>query len=222
MWEEWDLTVLLHLKVFSHVRGSVKNNNGFWIGCLDLLTLSCKISLNYNQSSAEHFFLDHRGRSPFCISFYDDCKCSSLSPTTLEHRSPRKQIHCPGTDILFCWPGVFTAALRSNGRPTVVTRLRGKVCTGLLPSNRYASQYTVWSLIFTSVHYFPSPGTDWGKPSRTTHTTFNLKHHSVYEKYTTHLNMKTNYFQYSPLDGTSVHKPCEIYFRVVRNIWNLI
>jgi hypothetical protein len=30
----------------------VSNNNGFWNGLLDLLTLHCTISLNYNQYSA--------------------------------------------------------------------------------------------------------------------------------------------------------------------------
>jgi hypothetical protein len=33
----------------SRVYGSVTNNNGFWIGRLDLLTPSCTISLNHNQ-----------------------------------------------------------------------------------------------------------------------------------------------------------------------------
>jgi hypothetical protein len=35
--------------ILSHVRGSVTNNNEFWIGWLDLLTTSFTIPLNYNQ-----------------------------------------------------------------------------------------------------------------------------------------------------------------------------
>jgi hypothetical protein len=35
--------------ILSRVRCSVTNNNGFWIGLLDLLTSSCTITLNYNQ-----------------------------------------------------------------------------------------------------------------------------------------------------------------------------
>jgi hypothetical protein len=35
--------------MLSRVRGSVTNNNGFWIGWLDLLTSSCTIYINYNQ-----------------------------------------------------------------------------------------------------------------------------------------------------------------------------
>jgi hypothetical protein len=36
-------------KILSCVRGSMTNNNGFWIGLLDLLTPSFTITLNYNQ-----------------------------------------------------------------------------------------------------------------------------------------------------------------------------
>jgi hypothetical protein len=35
--------------ILSRVLGSVTNNNGFWVGWLDLLTPSFKITLNYNQ-----------------------------------------------------------------------------------------------------------------------------------------------------------------------------
>jgi hypothetical protein len=37
------------LWILLHVRGSVTNSNGFWIGWFDLLTPSFTISLNYNQ-----------------------------------------------------------------------------------------------------------------------------------------------------------------------------
>jgi hypothetical protein len=36
-------------ETMSRVRGSVTNNNGFWIGRLDLLTPFITITLNYNQ-----------------------------------------------------------------------------------------------------------------------------------------------------------------------------
>jgi hypothetical protein len=41
---------LIHKQyILSRVYGSVTNNNGFWIGWLDLLPPSCTISLNHNQ-----------------------------------------------------------------------------------------------------------------------------------------------------------------------------
>jgi hypothetical protein len=41
--------VLTILYILSRLYSSVTNNNGFWIGWLDLLTNSCTMSLNYNQ-----------------------------------------------------------------------------------------------------------------------------------------------------------------------------
>jgi hypothetical protein len=35
--------------ILSRVYGSVTNNNGFWIGWLNLMTPSCTIPLNHNQ-----------------------------------------------------------------------------------------------------------------------------------------------------------------------------
>jgi hypothetical protein len=51
------------------------NNNGFWIGWLDLLTISFTISHNqititHNEYSAWPFFRDCRGLSPFLFSVY--------------------------------------------------------------------------------------------------------------------------------------------------------
>jgi hypothetical protein len=57
--------------ILSRVYGCVTNNNGGWIGLLDLLTPSGTISFNHNQSSAEPFFLGCRGLAPFSFSFYD-------------------------------------------------------------------------------------------------------------------------------------------------------
>jgi hypothetical protein len=68
-------------------------------------------------------------------------KRPSLSPITLQHGPPRKHFPCPATDTIYCWQGVLTDILPSNGRPTVVTRLSGKMITGSLPSNGYALKY---------------------------------------------------------------------------------
>jgi hypothetical protein len=57
--------------ILSRVYGSVTNNNGLWIGWLDLLTASFTITRNHNQSSAEPFFRNCRGLAPFSSSFYD-------------------------------------------------------------------------------------------------------------------------------------------------------
>jgi hypothetical protein len=64
-------------KVLSHISGCVPNNNGFWIGWLDLLTPSSRISHSqavirtHNESSAEPFFLSCWGLAPFSSLFYD-------------------------------------------------------------------------------------------------------------------------------------------------------
>jgi hypothetical protein len=55
----------------SRVYGIVTNNNGFWIGWLDLLTPSFTASLLHNQSSVESFLLACRGLAPYSFSFYD-------------------------------------------------------------------------------------------------------------------------------------------------------
>jgi hypothetical protein len=58
--------------ILSLVYGSVVNNNGVWIGWLDLLTPSCTITRNYNnsQSSGELFFLYCRELAPFSFSLW--------------------------------------------------------------------------------------------------------------------------------------------------------
>jgi hypothetical protein len=61
----------INIFTMSGVYGSVTNNNGFWTGWLDLLTPSCAIARNHNQSSAEPFFLDCRGLAP--LSFWFEC-----------------------------------------------------------------------------------------------------------------------------------------------------
>jgi hypothetical protein len=133
----------------------VTNNNGFWTGWLDLLALLLllyPIITAHNQSSAETFFLECRGLSPFCFSFYDWLQTTFVAPINLRHGPrtentlriayPRKTcLRRSATNILYCWPEVFIDTLPSNGRPIVVTRLSGKVFTGPLPSNGYVSQY---------------------------------------------------------------------------------
>jgi hypothetical protein len=39
----------LHIEILSWAYGFMTNNNGFWIGCLDLLTASFTVSRNRNQ-----------------------------------------------------------------------------------------------------------------------------------------------------------------------------
>jgi hypothetical protein len=36
-------------KILSRVYGCLTNKNGIWIGCLDLLVTSCKITRNHNE-----------------------------------------------------------------------------------------------------------------------------------------------------------------------------
>jgi hypothetical protein len=58
--------------IYCHVFMVVTNNNGVWIGWLDLLTPSLPslvITIPHNKSSAEPFFLDRRGLAPFSFSF---------------------------------------------------------------------------------------------------------------------------------------------------------
>jgi hypothetical protein len=59
----------------SRVRGAVTNNNGFWIGRLDLLPpllQSLLITIKYNNSqSIFSRTLDCRGLAPFSFSLYD-------------------------------------------------------------------------------------------------------------------------------------------------------
>jgi hypothetical protein len=80
-----------------------------------------------------------------------DCKGPSLSAITLRRgphtenmlRTPYPRKTClrrPTTNILYCWPGVFTDTLPSNGCPVVITHLSGNVFTGPLPSNGYVTQ----------------------------------------------------------------------------------
>jgi hypothetical protein len=91
---------LLLLFILSRVYGSVTNNNGLWIGWLDLLTPSFTISLNHNQliihsqSSAEPFFLVSRGLAPFSFSFYDWLLIYDWTTYIASRRIYRKHIRC--------------------------------------------------------------------------------------------------------------------------------
>jgi hypothetical protein len=58
--------------ILSRVWGSVTNNNGFWIGRLDLLTASFTITHNHNHLQELKINLLPRSHSvPVRISFYD-------------------------------------------------------------------------------------------------------------------------------------------------------
>jgi hypothetical protein len=114
------------------------NNNGFWIGWLDLLTISFTISHNqititHNQYSVWSFFLDCRGLPPFLFSFYgwlfsptDSCYIASGRATAQKlpllycgrvYRalpSNGRQKDQKKTPLLYCWPRVLRA-LPNNG-----------------------------------------------------------------------------------------------------------
>jgi hypothetical protein len=60
------LAMGIHVIVLSCVYGSMTNNNGLWIGCLDLLTPSCTVSLNHSLHSRSYFF---HSRSSTTASF---------------------------------------------------------------------------------------------------------------------------------------------------------
>jgi hypothetical protein len=64
------MLVCISLNITSRIYGSVTNNNGFWIGWLDLLASSCTISPNHNQLQ-QLTIIDYLSLSPFSFSFYD-------------------------------------------------------------------------------------------------------------------------------------------------------
>jgi hypothetical protein len=107
--------------ILSRVYDCVTNNNGFWIGWLDLLTASLTITLNHNQSSAEPFFLDCRGLAPFSFLFYH-------SDWLLTWNSALYSLEADPTEntVSQKFVGVFTAPLPRNGRPllsSIVVRI---------------------------------------------------------------------------------------------------
>lgn len=93
-----------HQNVMSSVYDSMTINNWFWIGWLYLLTSSCAITLNHNQSSAEPFFHDYGGLV-LILWHLPASELSSLMSTSHElHRR----------DNLYCWQSLFTMPLPSN------------------------------------------------------------------------------------------------------------
>jgi hypothetical protein len=70
LWENFDL--LVYITILSMFMAVWLIITGFWIGWLDLLSPSCTITRNHNQSSAKPFFLDCRGLTPFSFSFRFD------------------------------------------------------------------------------------------------------------------------------------------------------
>jgi hypothetical protein len=102
------------------------NNNGFWIGLLDLLTPSFTISRNHNQSSAEPFFLDRRGFALFSFSFCDWLLIYDWTTYIVSRKTHRKHIRCPAMGtyephrkhlFLYCFN---YSALHSNGSYPIV------------------------------------------------------------------------------------------------------
>jgi hypothetical protein len=103
------------------------NNNGFWIGWLDLLA-PCTISLNHNQSSAEPIFLDCRGLAPFSFSFYEWLLIYDWTTYTVSRRIHRKH------GFLCCCDGMFTAPLPSSRSSIPRVCFCGNVFSDPLPS----------------------------------------------------------------------------------------
>jgi hypothetical protein len=114
------------IKILSCVYGSMTNNNGFWIGWLDLLTASFTITHNHNQSSVEPFFLDCQGLTPFLFSFYVWLLMYNWTTYIVLRWTHRKHIRCPAMDIcephtihhfLYCY---IYSTLRRNGSYPIV------------------------------------------------------------------------------------------------------
>jgi hypothetical protein len=65
-------------EIFSRVYGCVTKNNGFWIGCLDLLTPSFTIPLNHNQFTTSQINLQP---NPSSLTAEDSLHFRSRSTT---------------------------------------------------------------------------------------------------------------------------------------------
>jgi hypothetical protein len=93
---------------------------------LDLLTPTCTIYLNHNQSSAELFFLDFRGLAPFSFSFYECHLIYDWTIYIVSKRNRRKHIRCSAMDICephrkhrFLYCCIYSALHRNGSYPIV-------------------------------------------------------------------------------------------------------
>jgi hypothetical protein len=110
--------------ILSCVRGSVTNNNRFWVGCWDLLTplvQSLLITMNYNNLQSIYC----RGLAPFSFSCLNSLTTSQLTPRShvfylregpnINHRLQQFLYYC----MLLCCGNVFSDPLPGNRRPSI-------------------------------------------------------------------------------------------------------
>jgi hypothetical protein len=94
--------------ILSRFRGSVTNNNGFWIRWLDLLTPSFKITLNYNQLQSIYC----RGLAPLSSSCLNSLTTSELNYWT---KVTQRQVKVK----ILLWPTVSRPVCLGTKHPFV-------------------------------------------------------------------------------------------------------
>jgi hypothetical protein len=129
-----------HVNILSLVRDSATNNDGFWIGWLDLLTPSWSqsITITHNQSPSEDSL---RSRSPVSILLQLLTSLSVLTcpPFITSGKGPNRNHHLQRSTIIVClFIGAETClATRTQQRVSFYCWEHnfGNVFTELLPSN---------------------------------------------------------------------------------------
>jgi hypothetical protein len=115
--------------LLSWVYGCVTNNNGFWIGWLDLLTASSTISRNHNQLQELTINLQP---NPSSLTAEDSLHSRFRSTTVLRSvPSYNSTARTPRRTCVTCQECVFTGLLPSNGCPSFVESVISGMC---LPS----------------------------------------------------------------------------------------
>jgi hypothetical protein len=120
--------------ILSRVYGSVTNNNGFWIGWLDLLTPSCTVSLNHSQL---HEFTIHLQPNPSYLTAEDSLHSCSR-PTTDFCQSQRQSyvttdgqsasLSCNKAPILGLRPDLHYYLTVAGLLIWALSLMRGRVC----------------------------------------------------------------------------------------------
>jgi hypothetical protein len=112
--------------ILSRVHGSVTNNNGFWIGWLDLLTPSFQsllVTIIYNNSQAifSRTLLPCLPRTrSILVLVYDWLLIYDWTTYVVKRRTHRKHIRCPAMDIWELHRKNIYSALNSNGSYAIV------------------------------------------------------------------------------------------------------
>jgi hypothetical protein len=114
----------------------VTNNNGFWIGWLDLLTPSCTISFNHNQWLP-------KTRTIFVLVLYLILFIPILPQLpALELDSLISTFLGPhGNHSLYCWQSLFTTPLPSNRSIFPRVCFCGNVLDDPLSSNGHGADH---------------------------------------------------------------------------------